>query len=55
MKAVSASILTLAGAVFASAGLVKHHDAYEAVGCVVGVVGLVSWLISFFFMKDIER
>ena len=50
MKAVSASIVALAGAVLlAAAALVSHSDTQlfvGGVGCGVGLLGLVSWIIS---------
>jgi hypothetical protein len=55
MKAVSSSILVLAGATILVAGVLSERESYEVVGCFVGLCGLVAWVGSFFFMRDIER
>jgi hypothetical protein len=50
MKAISASIVVLAGAVLLTGGsLVGHTDTalfVQAVGVLVGVVGLVGWFFA---------
>ena len=50
MKAISASIVVLAGAVLLTGGsLVGHADTalfVQAVGSLVGVIGLVVWFLA---------
>jgi hypothetical protein len=55
MKTVSSSILALAGATVLAAGVLSEREPYEVVGGFVGLCGLVAWVGSFFFMRDIER
>jgi hypothetical protein len=51
MKAISASIVVLAGAILLAVGsLVQHADTklfVQVVGSVVGGIGLGAWFISF--------
>ena len=51
MKAISAAIVVLAGAiVFAAGAIVQHNDTQIfvcSVGGVLGLVGLYSWYTSF--------
>lgn len=54
MKAISASILALAGATLAAGGAIGDEQAFQAVGCLVGFSGLVAWIGAFFFMGDVE-
>jgi hypothetical protein len=51
MKPLSASIIVLSAAILiASGGHIRHHDtsvAVMALGCLIGLGGLISWLVSF--------
>jgi hypothetical protein len=51
MKAVSASIVVLAGAILLAAGsFIQHSDTkvfVQFVGCLVGVIGLGGWFFAF--------
>jgi hypothetical protein len=51
MKLVSASIIVLAAAVLLVGGAHSQRsdarDFLQFVGCVVGLIGLIGWLISF--------
>jgi len=51
MKAISASIVVLAAAILLATGsYIQHSDTklfVQAVGCVVGLIGLGVWVVSF--------
>ena len=51
MKTISASIIVLAAAVLITGGsFIQHHDTklfVQAVGCLLGVIGLGAWLLAF--------
>lgn len=50
MKSISAAIIVLAAALLlAGGGLIAHDDTalfVQAVGCLVGIVGLGGWLMT---------
>ncbi len=50
MKALSASIIVLAAAILiASGGHMRHHDtsiAVMGIGCLIGLGGLITWLVT---------
>jgi hypothetical protein len=50
MKAISASIIVLAGSLtFAIGGAIQHSDTQMVVclvGTVLGIVGLISWIVA---------
>ncbi|MEX0886722.1 MAG: hypothetical protein WD009_09810 [Phycisphaeraceae bacterium] len=51
MRTISASIIVFAAAVILAAGsFVRHGDTQlfvQAVGCIVGVIGLGGWFVAF--------
>jgi hypothetical protein len=51
MKSVSASIIVLAAAILLAGGAhIQHGDTklfIQVVGCVIGLMGLGGWLLSF--------
>ena len=51
MKAISASIIVLAAAILITGGSrLQHSDTklfVQIVGCIVGLIGLSGWFISF--------
>lgn len=50
MKAISASIIVLAGAVLLAVGAnIQHGDTnlvVSAIGCLVGLIGLAGWAVT---------
>ncbi len=56
MKAVSASIVVLAGAILIASGVHVHHNDTQVfvcgLGCMVGLTGLLGWFVG---LKDLAK